>query len=58
MLISMSSTVVAGSVSYIGNSVGSWASAKESMRTAVRFLMAADFRDLNLGLARSFARGP
>src|SRR6218665_2367074 len=43
-------------VSYIGKSVGSCASAKQSMRTAVRFPMAADFRYLNLGLAQSFAR--
>jgi len=43
-------------VSYIGKIVGSCASVKESMRTAVRFPMAADFRDLNFGLARSFAR--
>jgi len=42
-------------VIYIGKSVGSCASVKESMRSAVRFPMTADFRDLNLGLARSFA---
>ena len=39
-------------------SSGSCASAKESMRIAVRFPVAADVRDLNLGLARSFAWGP
>ena len=38
--------------------VGLWASVKESMRTAVRFPMAADFGYLNIGLARSFAWGP
>jgi len=41
-----------GSVSYIGKNAGSCASAKKSMRTAVRFPMAADLRDLHLGLAR------
>jgi len=46
------------SVSYIGKSVGSCASVKDSMWTVVLFPMAADLRDLNLGLARSFARGP
>jgi len=47
-----------GSVSYIGKSFGTCASVKESMRTAVRFPMAADFRYLNLGLAWLFALGP
>jgi len=42
-----------GLVSYIGKSVGSCASVKESMQTMVRFPMAGDFRDLNLGLAQS-----
>jgi len=28
------------------------------MNTAVRFLMAADLKDLNIWLARYFARGP
>jgi len=37
---------------YIGKSVASCASVKESMRTVFRFPMAADFRDLNIGLAR------
>ena len=31
--------------SYMGKSVGSYASVKESMRTAVRFPMAAYFKD-------------
>src|SRR6218665_683006 len=51
-------TDIQGPVSYIGKSVGLCASVKESMRNAVRFTVAADFRDSNLGLARSFARGP
>jgi len=37
-------------VSYIGKSAGPCASAKESMQTAVRFPMAANFIDLNLEL--------
>jgi len=37
---------------------GSCASVKESMRTAVRFPKATDFKDLNLGLALSFTPGP
>src|SRR6218665_864027 len=42
-------------VVYIGKSIGcvSGSSIKESMRTAVRLLKAADLTDLNLGLARS-----
>ncbi len=46
-----------GPVSDIIKSVGLCAAVKERMRTAVRFPMAV-ILDLNLGLARSFARGP
>jgi len=45
-----------GSVSYISKSAGSCASVNESMRTMVCFLVAADFRDLILGLARLLHR--
>ena len=44
---------------YIGKSAGSCASViMWSLWTAVRFPMAADLRDLDLGLSRSFARRP
>src|SRR6218665_2737747 len=47
-----------GSVSYIGKSAGSHASAEESVRTAVRTRRRLIQRFKNLGLSRSFARGP
>src|SRR6218665_4197924 len=45
-------------VSYIGKSAGSHASAEESVRTAVRTRRRLILRFKNLGLSRSFARGP
>src|SRR6218665_1915269 len=47
-----------GSVSYIGKSAGSHASAEESVRTAVRTRRRLIQTFKNLGLSRSFARGP